>query len=175
MSFDNIRNNKTRCANIVDEKQLYIDIENKQVPDYVLFTPNQIHDGHGIPDENGVYPDATEEITTERIHAADKWLSEFLPPLIENPYFSDTLFFITFDENDVVFSHDTNDADGVANIIYSLAIGSMVEANSVDHASYNHYSQLALLQQEWGLPSLGRNDTTAVPLLLSCPEASKAK
>lgn len=50
----------------------------------------------------------------------------------------------------------------------------MVEKNSIDNASYNHYSQLALLQQEWGLPSMGRNDTTAVPFLLSTPSNSSA-
>lgn len=167
MSFDNIRNNPERCAKIVNSEQLQKDIENKSVPNYVFYTPNQIHDMHGTPGPDGVYPKATAENNQERMHQGDLFVAKFLEPLFTNPYFEDTLFFVTFDENDVVFAHEPESEHGTENIIYTLAIGAGVEAGTVDNADYTHYSQLSLLQQEWGLESLGRNDTDAVPLALS--------
>lgn len=53
------------------------------------------------------------------------------------------------------------------NHIYSLLIGSGIEKGTVDNTRYNHYSQLALLERHWCLPSLGRNDTTATPFMIS--------
>ncbi|KAI9301991.1 phosphoesterase family-domain-containing protein [Cunninghamella echinulata] len=40
MSFVNISENKKRCANIVNSKQLDEDIKNNQVPQFVFYTPN---------------------------------------------------------------------------------------------------------------------------------------
>lgn len=40
ISFKNIRNNKKRCANIVNADQLDKDIKDDKVPQYVYYTPN---------------------------------------------------------------------------------------------------------------------------------------
>ncbi|CDH53418.1 acid phosphatase [Lichtheimia corymbifera JMRC:FSU:9682] len=40
ISFKNIRNNKERCANIVNADQLDNDIKDDKVPQYVYYTPN---------------------------------------------------------------------------------------------------------------------------------------
>jgi acid phosphatase len=34
-------------------------------------------------------------------------------------------------------------------------------AGSTDNNHYNHYSLLATVEQNWGLPNLGRGDATA--------------
>ncbi|KAJ3309329.1 vacuolar sorting protein VPS33/slp1 [Boothiomyces sp. JEL0838] len=161
MSFLSISKNATRCANIVSDTQLEADVANKSVPNYVIFTPNQINDGHSA-DYTSLSNNKTLEYSTARIAVADKWLSTFVPPLIANPYFSDTLFMITFDENDVIFKPDTTD-----NLIYTVVFGAGVQNGTTDNTYYNHYSQLALLESEWGLGSLGRKDATATPFMLS--------
>jgi Phosphoesterase family len=67
------------------------------------------------------------------------------------------------DENNA--KYDNNDLgkpiDTKQNHIYGLLIGAGVEKGSVDNTFYNHYSQIAFLQQEWCIGTLNRNDTTA--------------
>lgn len=40
ISFDNIRNNSTRCANIVNSAELDDDLASGNLPQYMYFTPN---------------------------------------------------------------------------------------------------------------------------------------
>ncbi|CAG8446830.1 6604_t:CDS:2 [Gigaspora rosea] len=46
ISMQDINSDPTRCAKIVDASQLDIDINNNQVPQYVMYVPNQNNDGH---------------------------------------------------------------------------------------------------------------------------------
>ncbi|KAJ3337996.1 hypothetical protein HDU91_001334 [Kappamyces sp. JEL0680] len=88
ISFKSVRTNAARCAMIVDETQLKKDIAAKAVPDYVMYVPNQVNDGHGQPP----YPTPTAENTLDRVKAADTWFSNFFPSLLADPQFKDTLF-----------------------------------------------------------------------------------
>ncbi|KAI8901618.1 phosphoesterase family-domain-containing protein [Globomyces pollinis-pini] len=134
MSYNNIRNNPARCKKIVNADQLYVDIEKKQLADYVFYTPNMLNDGHDTS-----------------IQYASNWLKGFLEPLLANPYFDRTLFVITFDESEAFLG--VIDFEG--NHIYTLLIGSGVKAGTTDDTYYEHYSQMALLEKVWGLKSLG--------------------
>ena len=167
MSFASIRDDPNRCANIVDEKQFLDDVANGDLPNYIFYTPNQIHDGHGTP------PYAKTE--HERILEGSLWLSTFIPKLLSNPVFKDTLFVITFDENDV-----TSDAESISqgsdkpgslirkeNLIYTVLLGAGVQVGSVDNTRYDHHSGIALLEREWDLGSLGTGDVNATPFRLS--------
>lgn len=40
ISFKNIQSSKSRCAKIVNSKQLDKDIKNNSVPQFVFYTPN---------------------------------------------------------------------------------------------------------------------------------------
>lgn len=170
MSFASIRGNATRCANIKNADELDKDVANRKVPNYVYFVPNQINDGHGIP--------PFKDNEHQRIAKSDTWLSTFLPKYLNDPYFKDTLFMVTFDENDV-----TGDAESKAmgtnlpgsyiaeqNLIYTVLLGSMVQSNTKDDVTYNHHSSLALLEREWKLASLHTGDVNATPLRLSDSE-----
>jgi phospholipase C len=84
MTFSNIRNDKHRCANIVNSDIIYKDIENKTLPDYVFYTPNQENDMHNT-----------------NVSYGSNWLENFIEPLLKNPYLNDTVFLITFDENNI--------------------------------------------------------------------------
>ncbi|KAJ2988392.1 hypothetical protein HDV02_005606, partial [Globomyces sp. JEL0801] len=137
ISFTNISTSKKRCANIVNADQLTTDIENGNVADYVYFTPDMDNSAHD----------------TDIPHASN-WFRGFFDPILANPLFKSTLFLVTFDEND-----SKNDNDN--NRIYSLVIGPGVEKGVSDNTRYNHYSQLATLQKNWGLENLGLNDKTA--------------
>ena len=68
---------------------------------------------------------------------------------------NDTLVLLTFDENE---------SYGIQNKMFSVLIGGAVPAalkGTKDNTFYNHYSTIASVSQNWGLPSLGRWDCHA--------------
>ncbi|KAI8901617.1 phosphoesterase family-domain-containing protein [Globomyces pollinis-pini] len=146
MSYNNIRNNPARCKNIVNADQLYVDIEKKQLADYVFYTPDMNNDGHDTS-----------------LEFSSKWLKGFLDPLLANPYFARTLFVITFDENKATLGV----IEFGGNHIYTLLIGSGVKAGTTDDTYYEHYSQISTLEKAWGLKPLGGNVNKATPFKLA--------
>jgi hypothetical protein len=144
ISFNNIRNDETRCSKIVNSDQLYVDIENESVPEYVFYTPDMDNNSH----------DTTLEYSSN-------WLDNFLTPLLENPYFEDTLFFITFDESESSFLYFFGD-----NQIYSLLIGPGITPGSTDNNYYSFENILATIEARWDLGNMGRTDAYAEPIEL---------
>ncbi|ORY33211.1 hypothetical protein BCR33DRAFT_520845 [Rhizoclosmatium globosum] len=143
MSFNNIRNDPKRCANIVSADELKVDEQTGTLPNYILFTPDMDNDGHdtGVP-----YSSA--------------WLKEFLEPKLANPVYANTLFHITYDED----GYDT-----LTNNIYSLFLGKGILAKGVvDNTWYTHYSALATVEELFGLGSLGKGDATTRKIPLIC-------
>ncbi|CAG8756018.1 5947_t:CDS:2, partial [Racocetra persica] len=85
---------------------------------------------------------------------ANNWLQNWLEPKLTQPAFTtNTLIFITFDEDDGTEN----------NHIYSALVGSPVvpPPNHDDNTACNHYSYLATVEANWNLPNLGRNDVGA--------------
>ncbi|KAI8924007.1 phosphoesterase family-domain-containing protein [Entophlyctis helioformis] len=136
ISFTNISGNPARCAKIRSFVDFAADTAAGTVPKYVFMTPNMDNDAH---DTSAAF--------------ASNWLSNFLPPLLANPYYKNTTFLVTFDEDDY----------SASNKIYTVAIGGPVVPGN-DSTAYTHYSQLAAVEARWGLGDLGKNDKTAVPL-----------
>ncbi|KAJ3309734.1 hypothetical protein HDV04_005779 [Boothiomyces sp. JEL0838] len=137
VSYVNVHNNPNRCANIVNAKFLDQDIANKKLPNYMFYTPNIKNDGHDTD-----------------IDYASNWLQGFLEPLLENPVFDDTLFVITFDESDAALGV----IDFKGNHIYTLLLGKSVTPGSQDSTYYTHYSQIATLNEQWGVSMFNLND-----------------
>jgi hypothetical protein len=98
-----------------------------QVPQFAWITPNLCHDGH----------DCTDAV-------ADPWLSRTVSTIMSTPAFqSNGLIFITWDEG-----------EDSANSVLTLVI----HPNPAIHTSsqpYNHYSLLATIEDQLGLPRLG--------------------
>eukprot|EP00294_Goniomonas_avonlea_P001810 CAMPEP_0114540946 /NCGR_PEP_ID=MMETSP0114-20121206/1043_1 /TAXON_ID=31324 /ORGANISM="Goniomonas sp, Strain m" /LENGTH=290 /DNA_ID=CAMNT_0001725151 /DNA_START=13 /DNA_END=885 /DNA_ORIENTATION=- len=138
MSYNNIRNNATRCANIVDDKQLDKDLESETLPQYMYLSPNIDDDGHDTS-----------------VSYAGKWLDNFFATrLLKFP--TGTLVVVTWDEDDhseknkvLTFLLDPN--------------GSIFPAGTVDDTLYDHYSLLRTIEDNWNLGTLGRNDANAIP------------
>ncbi|KAJ3310145.1 hypothetical protein HDV04_005339 [Boothiomyces sp. JEL0838] len=136
ISYTTVAQDKTRCANIVPASQLASDIQNKKVPNYVFYTPNMQNDGHDTD-----------------VGTASNWVENTIGPLFTNPYFANTLFLITFDEDE---SYTTNQ-------VYALLMGGGVTPGSKDNTAYTHYSQLATVEMLFNLSNLGQNDAKATP------------
>ncbi|KAJ3347670.1 hypothetical protein HDU83_001891 [Entophlyctis luteolus] len=142
--FNNIHNNATRCANVVEAGQLAADAAANKLPTYMFYTPDINNDGH---DTSLAY--------------ASAWLQGFLEPKLTSPAYANTLFHIVFDESATqVFA---------PNHIYSLFIGKGIAgAGKVDATAYTHYSGLATVESIFGLGNLGTNDATATAIPYVC-------
>jgi len=141
MSFNNIRNNKTRCQNIVPAAYLDTDIILNQVPSFLYLSPDMNNNGHDTD-----------------LDYAGHWLRLFLNKyLYEQNLMKDTLLMITFDEDE--------DEPGQDNRIPAFLLGDLVKTNSVDHGKYNHYSITKTIELNFGLGNLGRNDVNATDFL----------
>jgi len=137
MSFTSITKNATRCANIVPATQLDTDLKAGPIPSFVYYTPDLNNDAH----------DTT-------IAYASNWLKGFLEPkLTNNNFINRTVVFLTWDEDDLL----------EGNHIYSVLLGPVVKVGYQDDTHYTHYSLTRTIEDNWGLPSLGRNDVSAVP------------
>jgi acid phosphatase len=137
--FDSVTNSDTRPLQIKNFTSFYEDLKNERLPQHMFITPNMTNDAH---DSN--------------VHVAGNFLNDFIPPLLENEYFNkDTLMLVTFDES----GNYT-----VPNRVYSFLVGGAVPENlkgTTDDTFYTHYSVIASLSANWGLPSLGRWDCGA--------------
>ncbi|KIX04863.1 uncharacterized protein Z518_05734 [Rhinocladiella mackenziei CBS 650.93] len=137
--FKSITNNATRLKMIKGFNAFEDDLKNKRLPQWAFITPNMTNDAH---DTN--------------ITFGAQWEWDWLQPLLKNEYFmNDTLVLLSFDENENY---------PVPNKIFSILIGGAVPQHlrgSTDETFYNHYSTIASVSQNWGLPSLGRWDCHA--------------
>ncbi len=146
VSFDNVRNNPARMANIVNAKRLQEDVQNNTLPQYSWYTPNIQHDGHSPPDN--FQPNNPER----RVNFIAQWLQAFLVPLLANKKFmKGTLVSLTFDES-------VPHAD---NHVFHVLFGDMVQPKTVVSEMFNHYSLLRTVEENFQLGNLGRNDLTA--------------
>lgn len=97
----------------------------------------------------------TNDCHDSNITVGGDFLADFLPPLLKNEYFTkDTLVLVTFDENNSIGE----------NRVYSILLGGAIPEHlkgTTDDTFYTHYSVIASLSANWGLPSLGRWDCGA--------------
>lgn len=146
VSFDNVRNNPTRLAKIVNAKRLQADVQNDALSQYCWYTPNIQHDGHSPPD------DFQPNNPLRHVNFIAQWLQGFLVPLLASKKFmKGTLVALTFDES-------VPHAD---NHVYHVLLGDMVKPKTVVSEMFNHYSLLRTVEENFKLGNLGRNDLTA--------------
>jgi hypothetical protein len=135
ISYDNVRNNASRCERIVNADELYTDIIKNRVPQYAFYTPNIDNDGHDTGLSGGV-----------------DWVYSFMKRLLAEKHLTEgTLIIVTYDEDD--YRH--------SNQIFTLLIGSMVKPGAQDSHHYTHYSLLRTIEENWDLGTLQQNDVTA--------------
>lgn len=137
ISYLNIQRNSARCANIVDATEFDQDASSGTLPNYVFYIPSIKNDGH---DTGVAY--------------ADKWYaSKFSPYLNNSQFMKNTVLISTFDES----------GKSAKNQIYTSIVGPAVRAGTVS-TTVNIYSLLSLVEENWGLGSLGTQDATAPPI-----------
>jgi acid phosphatase len=138
--YNSVVENAERLANIKNFTLFEQDLANNALPQWMFITPNMTDDGH---DTNVTF--------------AGTFIKRFLPPLLENPNFNSdrTLILLTFDENG---------SDNEGNNVFALLLGNAVPNHlkgTTDSNVYDHYSEIATVEANWNLPTLGRRDVGA--------------
>lgn len=126
-----------RALRVRNFNDFAVDVNASALPQHVWFTPNMVNDAHDTD-----------------VNYVSEWLEYWLVPLLQNPNFNGnkTLIQLTFDENE---------SYGIQNRIYTVLLGNAVPESlkgTTDSTFYTHYSHLSSVQNNWDLPSLGRND-----------------
>ncbi|KAJ7263888.1 phosphoesterase family-domain-containing protein [Mycena rebaudengoi] len=138
--YDAISQDPRRVKRLRTFNDFANDVVNGTLPQWVFVTPNMVNDAH----------DTT-------IDFAASFLEYWLLPLLTDPRVNDgeTLILVTFDENE---------SRPIQNRVFSLLLGGAVPLKlrgTTDDTLYTHYSTLSTVQANWGLKSLGRQDTNA--------------
>ncbi|MBI3761853.1 MAG: hypothetical protein HY260_08345 [Chloroflexi bacterium] len=137
--FDNIRDDSTRCANIVPFDEFTNDLQANALPDYVWISPNMCNDMHDCPIESG-----------------NAWLAEWVPQILASPAWQNNgVLFITFDEGDSTDGCCKHASGGKVDL---LVISPLVRRGFTSDTAYDHYSLLRTIEEAWGLPLLGKAD-----------------
>lgn len=165
VSFNSISSNDTALRLIKNFTTFYDDIDNKVLPQWAFITPSTYlalvlsYLVKLIQDL-----DMTNDAHDTNITFGSKWLRGFVEGLMNNTYFWDnTLLLLTFDETET-YNVPSSEEYADRNRVFSILLGGAVPDHLVgtkDHTVYTHYSTLASIEANWGLPSLGRWDCGA--------------
>jgi len=136
LSYLDIQSNATRCReHILDATSFDADLASSALPQFVLYIPDVLHDGH----DTGVA-------------AADLWLQGRFGGLVADPRFmAGTLFIVVFDEG----------SPGGTNAVYCSFSGAGVRSGSVSTNHDDHYDLLRTIEDIFHVGTLHRQDDTA--------------
>ena len=136
ISFTNVQTSPQRCGKIVNFSGFQSDWSNHRIANFNMIVPNLDSDGHDTD-----------------INFAAQWFDKtFGQALNDSRLMEDTLFIVTFDESEGIFS---------TNQIYTALISPHLPQKISIKDKHNHYSILKFLEDEWQLGNLGRKDTSA--------------
>ncbi len=135
MSFTNVSRDKTRCQKIQNETRFFTDLSAGLLPEFSMYIPNMDNDGHDTD-----------------VNFAGRWLTSKFGTLFANTAgLADTLFILTFDENEGT----------PGNQIYTSVVGANVIPGAINSQPLNHAALLKMVEDELHLGDLGRGDTSA--------------
>ncbi len=136
MYFQDISGNPARCNLVVPLSEFAGDLQANSLADFVWITPNLQHDMHDGSIEDG-----------------DKWLSGFVPQILNSPAWKDNgVLFILWDEG-TTNAGCCGDASGGHTI--ALVIAARGKQGYQSQTSYTHYSVLRTIEEAWQLGLMG--------------------
>ncbi len=162
--FHSIIDFPTCKKNVVDLSHLSHDLKRRSTtPNYSFITPNLCSDGHDAPCVDG---------KPGGLESANVFLKKWVPKILGSPAFKHRgLLIVTFDEagDDASACCDEKPGPNVippnspgfttpgpgGGKVGALVLSPCVKANSTNNVSYNHYSMLRSVEDNFGLPHLG--------------------
>lgn len=138
LSFTNVTQNPSRCAMVQSHSSFEQDVKSGNLPEFSMYIPNMKNSGH---DTN--------------VNYSGKWLTTKFSSILTNPVLlSNTLFIFTFDES----------GGSPVNQIYTVLVGKHVIPGMINTQPMTHSALLKMIEDEFGLGTLGREDQSAPTL-----------
>ncbi|HJP79277.1 MAG TPA: alkaline phosphatase family protein [Pseudonocardiaceae bacterium] len=138
--YDSIRNNPAQCANDVPGTQFATDLAANNLPSFVWYTPNRLHDMH----------DGT-------VAQGDTFLSQLIPQVLNSQWYGQGgIILLTWDEGT---STDP--------LVATIAISAKTPPGARETTAGNQYGTLRTLEELYGVGYLGASAGGAdlMPLL----------
>jgi len=139
---DILSNVRGSAGKIVDLSQLMTDLENRNLPRFMIIVPDGNHDAHDCP------VGMSSCTVAQKLSAADSFLSGTLDPILSTPDFQpggDGLLIVTFDE----CGGGTNKGCGAA--VYTALIGPSITPHTVSSTLYKHENTLRTMLDNLGI------------------------
>mgnify|MGYP003876856341 CR=1 FL=1 len=148
--FESITSSPDCQRNVVDFGELRGDLQSvATTPNLTYISPNLCNDGHDNPCVDG---------STGGLAAADSWLSQQVPAIIDSPAFKqDGMLVITFDESEGKTVGPAGLLPGGTDggRIGALVLSPFTKGGTTSDRAYNHFSLLASIEDAFSLPRLG--------------------
>ena len=149
---DVLSNVQGSAGKIVDLSQLSTDLENGNLPRFMIIVPDGSHDAHDCP--VGMYSCSE----AQKLAAADSFMSGTLDPILSTSDFQpggDGLLLVTFDE----CGGGTNSGCGAA--VYTALIGPQVTPHTISAIPYKHENSLRTILDSLGIKKYPGASSTA--------------
>lgn len=147
--FSDVQQNSLQAGNVVPFSQLTMDIANDALPNYGFIVPNVNDDAHNCPAGMTTCTD------TQKLAAADQWLSANIAPLLASSAFQNSLLIIVFDE-----AEDSDTAHG-GGLVAAILVSPLVHSGYQSTTLYQHESTLRLMMEALGVTDLPGAAATA--------------
>jgi phospholipase C len=139
-----------RCKNTVPLDDFYKDLGNGKLPNFSFVVPSNIHNSHDSTVTDG-----------------DKWLSSFVPRIINSSSFNSTALFVVYDEG------QKHDKSGFGSGTYAvnggrlplILVSPFAKGGFVTTNEYTHYNLLSTIEAMLGLGNLGKGDAISKPMM----------
>ncbi|KAJ5496017.1 hypothetical protein N7539_001133 [Penicillium diatomitis] len=149
--FSTYTGNYERCSKIYGANNTFADhVMSHTLPEYSYYVPDMLHNAHD-PESNSDY--------FNQPNTGGQWLSAFLDLYLPELEAQGTLVVVTFDE--ATWENDAGSSPNNENHIATILFGSGIIPNTTDDTYITLYGILRGAIQNFGLGSLGRNDTNA--------------
>lgn len=149
--FSSYTSDYNRCSKIHNATAKFAeDVKSHELPAYSFYVPDMLHNAHDPASDS----DYVHQPTT-----AGAWFNSFLDLYLPELEKQGTLVIASFDE--ATWQNDDDTTPNNDNRIATILFGAGVTPNTEDNSYITHYGLLRGAIQNFGLGSLGRNDTNA--------------
>ena len=140
--FSDVQNSSTQANNVVPFTQFATDLSGGTLPDYSFIVPDVNNDAHDCPVGMSSCSD------TQKLAAADQWLSANIGPLLASSAFQNSLLIVVFDEGDL------SDVNHVGGQVAAVIVSPLAKAGYKSSTVYEHASSLRLMLKGLGVTDL---------------------
>jgi acid phosphatase len=140
--LSDVQNSSTQAGNVVPFTQFSADLSAGTLPDYSFIVPDVSNDAHDCP--AGI----TSCSDTQKLAAADQWLSANIGPLVTSSAFQNSLLIVVFDEGDL------SDIQHSGGQVAAVIVSPLAKAGYKSSTTYEHASSLRLMLKGLGVTDL---------------------